>query len=91
MIQHKNFVLSTCPLRTYCTPDTILGSGDYTKRFLEFISDGERQTIKKINSISDGDNVYWGKESIIKEWGIPGRTGRVAPAILCSVQGRLIR
>lgn len=32
MIQHKNFILSTCPLRTYCTPDTILGSGDYTKK-----------------------------------------------------------
>lgn len=35
----------------------ILGSGDYigTKCLLEFISDGRRQTIKKINSMSNGD------------------------------------
>lgn len=54
--------LFICLLRPYCTPDTMLGSGDYVnKMFLGFISEGERQTIKKINSISDSDRCPGGK------------------------------
>lgn len=50
------FILSIYLLRTYCTPNTIPGSGDYmNKMFLEFVSNAERQTIKKINGMLDGD------------------------------------
>lgn len=58
----------------------MLGSGDYVnKMFLGFISEGERQTIKKINSMSDRDRCPGGKTSNKGGVGSPGKVRRPQP------------